>query len=135
MSTHIHFATKERDDGSTYVTLRDDRPQWLADAVHDAHDDEMPNDWRYATCADICEMIDDGTEDACEIADALTDVYTGDLLEWANGHMNRACRPIPVEYLPSDEVDAARVLTLTQYETVREMAEILAAAIEENGAG
>jgi cytosine/adenosine deaminase-related metal-dependent hydrolase len=133
MSTHIHFATRERDDGTTFVTLRDDAPTWLRDAVYDAHDGEMPNDWRYETCQAICEMIDDGTEDTQEIADSLVDIYNGDRAAWIAGNLHRGNVEIERDHLPED-VSVFHLIGLAQYQIITEMAEVLADAIEQNAA-
>lgn len=84
-----YFERATRDDGTRYTRLRDDRPEWLQDAVYAAHDGELPNDWRYEQCKYIAGTIDDGNDDAMDIADALTDTYTHDLLTWVSGDLNR----------------------------------------------
>jgi hypothetical protein len=83
-------------DSEEWITvLTDDAPGWLTDAVHEAHGDELPDDWRYATCAAIASALDerdgpDTDDDALvEIADGLVDVYNADRLRWVAGYMTR----------------------------------------------
>ncbi|HYX21402.1 MAG TPA: hypothetical protein VFA98_11215 [Thermoanaerobaculia bacterium] len=80
--------------GETFVTLKDDAPGWLRDAVYEAHRGALPNDWIYAQCLGACEAIDDGVftpgpdiEDDLEgfdgYVDSSVDVYTKDRFQWA----------------------------------------------------
>lgn len=80
--TMNYFESATRDDGTVFVRLVDGAPDWVHKAVFEAHDGEMPNDWRYETCAALFATYADGVTDAGEAADALTDVYTADLLAW-----------------------------------------------------
>jgi uncharacterized protein YhjY with autotransporter beta-barrel domain len=84
-----YFVRRSRNNGEAFYSLSDDRPEWLHDAVREAHDDETPNDWRYDACYVIACMIDDGEEEPYAIADSLTDAYTSDLLSWAAGDVSR----------------------------------------------
>jgi|APSaa5957512493_1039668.scaffolds.fasta_scaffold39291_2 hypothetical protein len=78
------FEKSHRPGGELYTRLREDAPDWLRDAVYEAHDDETPNDWRYEKCAEIWENItsEDEAHEPHELTDHLTDIYTGDLLAW-----------------------------------------------------
>lgn len=83
-----HFERRTRDNGETFTTLTDDAPEWLRDAILEAHDDELPNDWRYETCESIVGALEDGAEPE-EIADSLVDVYTGPLFQWLADYIGR----------------------------------------------
>ncbi len=79
------FKTKHRPDGTTYTCLVDTAPEWLREAVYEAHDGEMPNEWRYEKCAGLWDAIIDeanGGVEPYELAEDLIDVYTTDLLAW-----------------------------------------------------
>lgn len=128
------FEHRTRDDGSAFYTLSDDRPEWLYDAVQEAHDGELPNDWRYDTAHSIVNLIDIGLSvpgEASEIADSLTDVYNYDLLEWVSGHLGR------MEYVDEAISEGADTLTEAlmrgQFTAIERMASILLEAIAENG--
>jgi hypothetical protein len=83
-------------DGSTRIVLKTDindtenAPQELQDAIRAAHGDKMPNDFIYATFADLLQRVtdydvdtvDDLQEYVHEIVDGYVDIYTHDLLQW-----------------------------------------------------
>ena len=86
-----------REDGSRYVTLSDG-DHWseirddLMELCREAHNGELPNDWRWETIYSIVDDLNsDGWDDdtAAELADRYVDVYTGDLLTWVAGNINR----------------------------------------------
>lgn len=81
-----YFETKKRDSGDEFVTLRDNRPEWLQSAVYEAHTDAGPNDWVYEECRAACSRFDEGDFSDDEIhayADERVDVYTQARFEWA----------------------------------------------------
>ena len=82
-----YFVKGKRNNGETFVTCTDDRPEWLHDAIHEAHGSDLPDDWVYAECEAACDAIDDGSltgdDSVHEFADARVDVYTRDLYRWA----------------------------------------------------
>ena len=49
---HAGTSTEE-----SFFKLKDGCPDWMTKAVHDAHDDELPNDWRFEICAQITEWL------------------------------------------------------------------------------
>lgn len=81
------FETRKRDNGDEYSTLIDSRPEWLHNAVREAHSGDLPNDWIYLECRAACDAIDEGSlrdDDAMhEYADGRVDVYTQALYQWA----------------------------------------------------
>jgi hypothetical protein len=78
---------------SRAVTTTDDRPEWLQEAIREAHVSDLPRDWIYQECEAVCDAIDEGSlkdevlgyqEDAIhEYADSRVDIYTKDRYEWA----------------------------------------------------
>ena len=86
------FQELEREDGSQYWTFTDeaDDSEELKEFVRELHDKEWPNDWRFETIIRIIDAIiehskgsNDYWEDqSFEIAEALTTIYTGELLQW-----------------------------------------------------
>lgn len=95
MSTNFasHFVTKTRESGKShaYVTLTDDAPEWLKNAVSEAHQGTLPNDWICAECFAAVEAVDSGAldvededdDDVHSYADSQVDVYTQELFQWA----------------------------------------------------
>jgi hypothetical protein len=82
------FESKTRDSGAHFVCLRDDSPDWMTDVVRAAHNGMLPDDWTYATVMSACEFIADGgdLDDAHGWVDGQVDVYTCNLLRWAQSH-------------------------------------------------
>lgn len=92
-----HFETKPRpafsvQAGEPFVTLRDDAPEWLKEAVREAHQGDLPLDWIYAECQAAAQAIDAGDIDLVgeddmdalhEHADGRVDIYTKELYQWA----------------------------------------------------
>tara|TARA_R100000963_G_C4633089_1_gene97713 strand:+ start:609 stop:1082 length:474 start_codon:yes stop_codon:yes gene_type:complete len=83
------FETRERANGGTFHALKDDAPQWIADAVRAAHGDRLPCDWIYKQCdaiaSDIRQAIlhDDIWPD--DLADRIrpeADDFTATLTAW-----------------------------------------------------
>jgi len=73
--------------------MTEDRPEWLYDAVEDAHCGDLPRNWVYSVCRDACSMIDGATSNGAEHdddwsdaihehADGQVDVYTAELARW-----------------------------------------------------
>lgn len=80
-----------RDNGSVFTALGgpDDLVRSIArDAIRAAHEDELPNDWRYAVCKAVTEELlsSDESADLSDVASAAAEivstVYTGELLHW-----------------------------------------------------
>lgn len=84
------FKTGKRDNGVRFTTLSDNAPQWLKDAVREAHAGDMPDDWIYNEARAACDAIDAGTltdaDSLHEHADGRVDVYTRDRFRWAADH-------------------------------------------------
>ena len=129
-----YFETRTRDNGETFVTRTDDAPDWLADAVRAAHDDEFPNDWRYVTCRAIFEAFEDGSSDPSEVADSLVDVYTADLFEWLAGDLGRSAYvdEAMTEGLTSPSSSIEERIRLGQYLCIEAMVRVLAEAVDDN---
>lgn len=82
---YAHTMTPE-----SFVVLKDDAPEWMVDAVRTAHDDELPNDWRFRICSRIADWIsesgfenaDSTTDDTLDFAADAADQITPDLMAW-----------------------------------------------------
>jgi hypothetical protein len=127
-----YFQTKSRDDGSTFVTKRDDCPEWVADVVQESHDNELPNDWRYETCAAIFDAFAEGSEDVSEIADGLTEFRTGALFQWVADYPGRADWADEVASDFGMQTTTADLLRQGQFRCIEAMTETIAQAVEEN---
>lgn len=121
--------TVPRADGSSYVRLNDDCPQWLRDAVYEAHDEELPNDWRYETCQAIVSALDSADDDfnPMMLADELADVYTSDLLDWYRGNISRmGYADEMINDCPTSLDYASELLRWGQRFAIEQMVEVLA---------
>ncbi len=99
---------KTRDDGSAFVTLEDDSPDWMGDAVRAAHGDFMPDDWRYQAIKGVCSHRSDSDSFASEDIDSLVDCYTGRLTAWLATSVKRVgyCDEAESEYGPAKDMSA-----------------------------
>lgn len=129
------FEARQRDDDTSYVTLRDDAPGWLHDLVRAAHGDMLPDDWRYASIRAALGAINDAGEGADlddlahEWADGHVDVYTGARLAWLASDLNRAgyCDDAVDEGLVSPDAGIVDRIGAGQY---AESLEVYAAVLE-----
>jgi hypothetical protein len=94
-----YFVQHERSEGDTIWTLHDDRPEWVRDLCHAAHDagGMLPDDWRYQFIVEALDAIE-GHDDEGEARDSIeADAYTSDLCRWLasradrTGYVDDAC--------------------------------------------
>jgi hypothetical protein len=86
------FELRHRADGSPFYVLADGSPEWMLDAVREAHAGKLPNDWSYRLAAYIAQAAAgyDAPEDYdSEIADGVVPVCTSELIEWMASHADR----------------------------------------------
>ena len=125
------FTWAKRDDLTMYWHHKEDTPELYTSITRDAHDDELPNDWRYATCSEIADAIAEGdyqshedvVEDAYAIADSIVEPYTLELLDWGR-HLNRTkyLNDVLVEVAKSGEVlDTWAAMTRAQHACIEQM--------------
>ena len=93
------FESRTRDNGTTFLTLRDNHPKWIQQVCFDAHKSPtigtiMPEDYRHEMINECLDIIAECTnEDQLENAkwDGLTAPdYTYDLIQWLASHNARA---------------------------------------------
>ena len=84
-----YFTKITRNNGEEIWALKDDAPGWITDRViHPAHEDMMPDDWKYEFIYQALSHIHDiGNLDEPELE---ADVYNHDLLKWLASHLERA---------------------------------------------
>lgn len=135
-----YFKIDNRANGEAFVKLADDAPEWVLDAVREAHDGEFPDDWRY----EMCERIFDGWHDGdwnpddddsmYEFADAAVDIYNMARLQWLAGHLERAayCDEAVAEYGWESIGDTYGLIGVGQLFCIRQMVDTIARAIVDN---
>jgi hypothetical protein len=93
-----------RTDGTEYRMLREDCPMHgdLRAIIRDAHDGELPNDWRFGMAYDLCHALldysqpspnpwtlDDYGDVVGDIVELQIDTSTHALLTWLADNVNR----------------------------------------------
>ena len=134
-----HFVSETRDNGERFYTLADDAPEWLRDAVQEAHDGTFPDDWVYAECeAAMCAILGGALTDSGglhEHADSRVDVYTKELYQWAAdmcltalfAEAEESANELGMEY-----EDTTKRLQVIQYEAICRIARVILEAWTEN---
>lgn len=128
---------RTRPDGTQFYALKDGSPDWLPEAVHAAHGDMMPDDWRYATIRNLCSALSedrDDLEDArSEIVDGEVDVSTASLTAWLASSVHRLayCDQAAEEFGKPE--DMSKALMLGQYAEIDETFGLLVEALAEGG--
>jgi hypothetical protein len=131
------FETKQRDNGDTFVALKDGKPEWLQDLVATAHgDDFLPDDYRYKWARDALEYIaevDDPDDASGDFADQAVDVYTGARFAWLASNLNRAsyCDEAAAEFGAGDTAtDIVSMVGWGQYAEASEVYGLVLQALE-----
>ena len=84
------FETGTRDRGEKFVKTKEGRPDWLENLIFTAHDDMLPDDYRYKFIEDALIMIADQDDDAdLDYPEIEADTYTSDLTKWLNSRNDR----------------------------------------------
>jgi hypothetical protein len=101
------FQLKTRDNGETYYCAKDNAPYYISDLCHEAHNDMMPDDYRYEYLVEALEHIDSTLDpladnlDDIEAHDACEpDCMSHDLLRWVSSNLSRMgyCDDVLYEY-------------------------------------
>lgn len=129
------FTTGTRDNGESFVKLRDDAPEWLDDALGEIHGlDMFPDDWRFSVIRDAALAYWEA--DSCDwddvphrVGDDACDVYTASIAHWAASNLDRfyAAEEALAEGT-ADTIESA--IQRAQYEEACGIAERLASAID-----
>jgi hypothetical protein len=127
------FVYEKRGDGSSFLLLSPDAPESLRDAVKAAHEEELPNDWRYEVCCRAAlalkEEPDSEPEDLCHsVAQSMATPYTGSLLVWYAEMPARLSYAEEAEDL-SNASSVLEALTMGQYEAAHNAAALFYSAL------
>jgi len=129
-----------RGDGVEYLVRSDTAPEWLSDAVQEAHDGEFPDDWRYQKCAEILSALAEAQtyrgEDRSDLASSLVDCFSADLLGWLHANPARAgyaddARSQGFVNLSDPSVSFMDWVSAAQYVAIDLMVAVLGAAWDE----
>ena len=116
--------------------IRDD----LQSIVREAHFNELPNDWRYETVDSIATTLSDMPdsedwsvenfqEESHAVADSVTSIYTGDLLQWIGENLRR-CSWDDTD-IAQPTTDIVELIKLRQYEEIESMVHAVLLRIEQ----
>lgn len=131
-------AAFSRDNPRKVWALADDAPEWMRNAIYDAHfDGRLPDDWIYeharAIVSDLSgrESVDSDTEH--EICDGLVDVYTSALTSWLAAHNcnARLVDEAQAEGLVAEDATLAQRIAAAQYLALTRIYGALVYAIEQ----
>lgn len=126
------------------VTLTDECPEWLKEAIHACHNGALPNDWVYQECQAVCEAVDSGdinpelynelgdSDRVHEFADSRVDVYTKARFAWAEEFCLTALysdAEAEAKDLGTDRSDTAELFGVIQYCAIQRIACTLLEAI------
>lgn len=84
-----YLTTGKRDNGKTFVMLKDSAKDWMRNVCHKAHGDTLPDDYTYLFIQDALEAIVEA--DNLDEADTYlaADTYTNKLLTWLSSMGSR----------------------------------------------
>jgi hypothetical protein len=133
-----YFTMKQR-NGETIHVLADERPQWVLNLVRIAHDEMLPDDWRFASIASALEAMAESEASDTELqggdldfewADANVDTYTSERFAWLSSHLSRQGYVDEAhELLGTGEQDIAEQIGAGQYVELREVWDLVLQAL------
>ena len=146
------IGVRHKSDGTSYTYLSE-APYWepirddLLKIVRDAHDDEIPNEWRYSTVAHIVESlleygqpsespwdVDSYREVSWEIAESGADSWTSQNIAWLAENVGRVAfrdEDLTAELLPAEQACHIGFLALLrQQEEIEWMVQTVLNAVE-----
>ncbi len=77
------------EDETQFYTLTERYPTWVMEMVHTAHEDMMPNDYKYQYVVDTLDALSEGQDPDEALYEIEADVYNYDLLQWVQSHGER----------------------------------------------
>ena len=146
LATSLVLSPHLRADGTQYRMLREGWPMHddLQAIVRAAHNDEMPNDWRYGMVHDLCHAFldysqpqdqvftaDDYRDRVGEIAETRVETGTYALLTWLASNLNRCHFDEPEVYCAdADGSSIADLAMRRQREEIEWMAHTILTGLE-----
>jgi hypothetical protein len=131
LAEHLSKAltTDKRNDGSEFVHLKENSPQWMTEVIRSVHGEKLPDDVTYAfisECADAIAEADDADDAITEIE---PDTYTHDLTEWLHSRADHLY--YVTEVLEESEIkDGFQLLAAAQQKQIHEIGFALISALE-----
>ena len=132
------FVSDTRSNGELFFKLIDGAPEWMQEAMHDAHGDMMPDDMRYSMIRKIAEAIAELDDDADfddergDIVDAVPSCYHDARFAWLASHNSRAdyCDEAQAEGIVAADARLSDRIAAGWYQEADEIYSALVQAIE-----
>lgn len=119
----------------TFVTIREDAPEWVQPVVFAAHGDFLPDDWRNEAIRSAAAALADGADpdDGGEWADSQVDTYNAARYAWLASNINRAgyCDEAQEAGIASESASVAELIGAGQYMEASEVWSLLVQALRE----
>lgn len=87
-----YLETKKRDNGNEFICHTKAAPEWFMDLIHKAHDDFLPDDYKYEFILNTLYSIANSNKkaDLDELGYEIeADIYTSDLIQWLASNLYR----------------------------------------------
>ncbi len=125
-------------NGKNITIYKDNAPQELIDAIHEAHGDRLPDDYIYQWFKNILsdlsdysiETQEDIDEAMGEIIDSNISVYTSDLTEWLNTNNNNVYYLSEVLDEYGSKLDGFQLLSIAQCKAIQEVFDAIQALLQ-----
>lgn len=129
----------ERDNGDSFVKLRDGSPAWMTEVIHETHNKLgytlTPNDTIYEFIDKAAGAFGDADEDQDEsevIAEIEPDIYTHDLTAWLHESPSHVAYITEVlEEFGGDFRDGFQLLAMAQKQQIDEVAYALLSVLDD----
>ena len=86
------FTTMQAQRGEKQKTINilvDRYPSWIYEMVYKAHEEMLPDDYKYEYIVETLDALSEGQDPEEGLNDLEADVYDSDLLEWLSSHGER----------------------------------------------
>jgi hypothetical protein len=125
-----HLVRKHRENGDSFISAKDDAPEWVSDVCRDCHGDFLPDDWRYSFITDAADLLAECSDP--ESIDIEPDVYTSKLTDWLASSVRRVayCDDYLSEFGAATDNHTISLISGGQYLERREVLDSLIAALE-----
>jgi len=132
------------EEGELFTSLADGAPEWLREAVYEAHHGMLPNDWVFEECRAACDAIDEGSiepdsdgDDLHQHVEGRVDPYTKDVFQWAADMCLTMLFSLAEERASElghdgDDTDTSKRLNLIQYCAIEIVAQAMLDAAREH---
>ena len=133
------FERDTRTDGTPFRKLKDEyHDGWLHEAIREAHDGMLPNDWVYDLCHSVACRIDEDRFDEDmihEFADGEVDVYNNARFAWAAEFCNTNIYEEATDRakdMGTETTDPTELIAVVQYCAIERIAQVIMSAADEN---